>query len=536
VEGGVEMWELPFVVGVLGDFGGYANRVPLGEREFVPIDRDNFIEVMKRCDVRLRLPAPIDKSVRDLIDFGPYHPFIELRFESLEDFEPSRVTRQIAFLGIGASSLDSVLAPRNPDELSLDFPRLEGAWRGLHYLVTRSETSRQIQIKFLDLGKDELRYEQGNVALTQSEVYRKIAVEPYRHGVPEPFGVLIGDHEFDDNPDDVWLLTRIAALGSAACCPFVAAASPWLLGLRSWRELNEPRELTERPESPARAAWTWNRFRDSDESRYVVLTAPRTLARLPYGADTPIGGGLAFDGSPADANTSPPPDPHARLCWMNTAYVLGAHLAGAFARRGLCLGLRANVDAEVWDFQPWAGEGRIDGLPRFVAPTLAADPQSIGPTEIAVTSRRERELSRCGVLALCHNGQTAAFLSTPSCQRPKRYGNPEATANAFLAADLSCTLVMSRFAHYVKAIYETESKTRDQDEMQRYLDRWICNYVSACGPPSGAAAGRFPLADAKIELCDDPSRPEGKLAVIWLRPWLDHGGLTSSPQTVIRLN
>lgn len=95
---------------------------------------------------------------------------------------------------------------------------------------------------------------------------------------------------------------------------------------------------------------------------------------------------------------------------------------------------------------------------------------------------------------------------------------------------------MKAIAHYIKAIYEAESKIRNQDEMQRYLDRWINNYVAACGPPSGALAGRFPLADAKIELRDDPSRPEGKLAVMWLRPWLDHGNLTASPRTVIRLN
>jgi type VI secretion system protein ImpB len=93
-EGAQLVRELPFVVGVLGDFSGDPTQPlrPMGERNFIQIDRDSFDEVMRRLAPGLKLR--VDNK---LGDGGTVIP-VDLRFDSIEDFEPGRVLNQIPAL------------------------------------------------------------------------------------------------------------------------------------------------------------------------------------------------------------------------------------------------------------------------------------------------------------------------------------------------------------------------------------------------------------------------------------------------------
>ncbi len=230
----------------------------------------------------------------------------------------------------------------------------------------------------------------------------------------EPFGVLIADYQFSHYPvENVTLLTHMAQLGAAACCPFLTAASPELLGLQHWSDLNTPRDLTSFVDSSSHAAW--NRFRDSENARYVVLTGPRTLARLPLTGYRRENAEFQFNELAFDSEESFP-ELNTRLCWMNTAFVLGTQMTNAFSQFGLCLNLSANVAPEDRDSQHQNGDGRIDGIASSVARADIADQQAFGPSEFSMNGRRERELRHCGLLTLSHDRHMAAFLSVPSCQ------------------------------------------------------------------------------------------------------------------------
>jgi type VI secretion system protein ImpB len=89
-EGAVVQKELPFVVGVVGDFSGNPTEKlkPLKDRKFIQIDRDNFNDVMKRMTPGLTM------RVENTITGEGEMP-VQLKFESIDDFEPSNVAKQI---------------------------------------------------------------------------------------------------------------------------------------------------------------------------------------------------------------------------------------------------------------------------------------------------------------------------------------------------------------------------------------------------------------------------------------------------------
>lgn len=93
-EGADVVRELPFVVGVMGDFSGDPRKPlrPLAERKFVQIDRDNFDEVMERLSPGLELVVP-----NTLADDGS-EMMVALKFDSMEDFEPAKIIEQVPAL------------------------------------------------------------------------------------------------------------------------------------------------------------------------------------------------------------------------------------------------------------------------------------------------------------------------------------------------------------------------------------------------------------------------------------------------------
>ena len=100
-----------------------------------------------------------------------------------------------------------------------DFQKLESAWRGLHYLVSNSETDDQLKIRVLNVSKKELhktlkRYK--GAAWDQSPIFKKLYEEEYGTLGGEPFGCLVGDYYFDHGPQDVELLGEMAKIAAAA--------------------------------------------------------------------------------------------------------------------------------------------------------------------------------------------------------------------------------------------------------------------------------------------------------------------------------
>lgn len=407
------------------------------------------------------------------------------------------------------------------------FQKLEGSWRGLNHLVLNSETSASLKIRMISMSKKELYKDLSKaVEFDQSQTFKKVYESEFGTPGGEPYGAIIGDYEFTNHPEDIETLTYMSNVAAAGFCPFISASAPALFGFDDWTELSKPRDLEKIFESLEYTKW--RSFRDSDDSRFVTLTMPRVLARLPYGSATAPIEEFGFEEFALDpvkgvAKTTD----HAEYCWMNAAYVMGAKLTNAFAQYGFCTAIRG---AE--------GGGKVEGLPSHVFMSDDGDPDLKCPTEIGITDRREAELGKMGFLPLCHykNTDYAVFFGAQTAQKPKKYDSPEATANAAISARLPYLMATSRFAHYLKVLARDKiGSFMEAEDVEVWLNRWILNYVNASEGSGQEVRARYPLADARVQVREIPGRPGSYNAVAWLRPWLQLEELSTSLRLVAKI-
>lgn len=408
-----------------------------------------------------------------------------------------------------------------------DFQKLEGSWRGIHHLVMNSETSATLKIRMLNLSKKDLHKDLSKaVEFDQSQIFKKIYESEFGTPGGEPYGAMIGDYEFSNHPSDVETLSLMSNVAAAGFCPFISAGGSGLFGFDDWTELSKPRDLEKVFESLEYTKW--RSFRDSEDARFVTLTMPRVLARLPYGAATKPVEEFGFEEFAVDPATGMAVNTdHDEYCWMNAAYALGTRMTQAFAKYGFCTAIRG---AE--------GGGKVEGLPSHIFTSDDGDPDLKCPTEIGITDRREAELSKLGFLPLSHykNTDYAVFFGAQSCQKPKQYDNPDATANAAISARLPYMMATSRFAHYLKVMARDKiGSFMEADDVETWLNRWILSYVNASEGGGQEIRAKFPLADAKVQVREIPGRPGSYNAIAWLRPWLQMEELTTSLRLVAKI-
>lgn len=401
------------------------------------------------------------------------------------------------------------------------FQKLEGSWRGLHHLVSNSETSSQLKIRMLNISKKELSRDlEKAVEFDQSQIFKKIYESEFGTAGGEPYSALIGDYEFSSHPDDINLLTNMSNIAAAGFCPFISASAPEMFGFESFTELSKPRDLEKIFESAEYIKW--RSFRDSEDSRFVVLTMPRVLARLPYGKDTkPI---EAFNFEEVKVEGGPK---HDEYCWMNAAYAMGAVLTRSYAEYGWCTSIRG---AE--------GGGKVEGLHSHVFMSDDGDMDQKCPTEIGITDRREAELSKLGFLPLCHykNTDYAVFFGAQTTQKPKKFDDPDATANTEISARLPYIMATSRIAHFLKVMARDKvGSFMEAADAEEWLNKWISNFVNASPGASADMKARYPLAEASIEVKEIPGQPGAYSAIAWLRPWLQMEELTASLRLVAKI-
>ena len=403
-----------------------------------------------------------------------------------------------------------------------DFQKLESAWRGLHYLVNNTETDEQLKIRVMnvskaDLGKTLKRYK--GTAWDQSPFFKKLYEEEYGQFGGEPYGALVGDYHFDHTPPDVELLSEISKLAASAHAPFITGASPSVMQMESWQELANPRDLTKIFTTPEYAAW--RSLRESDDARYLAMCMPRFLARLPYGAKTSPVDEFDFEEDTAGAT-------HTKYSWANAAYAMAVNVNRSFKAYGWCSRIRGIESG-----------GAVENLPTHSFPSDDGGVDMKCPTEIAISDRREAELSKNGFLAMIHrkNSDFAAFISGQSLQKPQEYDDPDATANAALAARLPYLFACNRFAHYLKCIVRDKvGSFRSRDAMQNWLNEWILNYVD--GDPMNSSEetkSKRPLAAAQVEVEEVEGAPGYYQSKFYLKPHYQLEGLTVSLRLVSKL-
>jgi len=403
-----------------------------------------------------------------------------------------------------------------------EFQKVESAWRGLHYLVNNTETDEMLKIRVMNISKNDLgktlkKFK--GTAWDQSPIFKKMYEEEFGQFGGEPFGSIVADYYFDNSAPDVELLSSMAKVAAAAHAPFIAAAAPSVMLMESWNELANPRDLTKIFQTPEHAAW--RSFRESEDSRYVGLTMPRFLARQPYGAKSnPV---EEFD---FEEDTSAPGSKN--YTWANSSYAMAVNINRSFKEYGWCSRIRGIESG-----------GAVEGLPVHAFPTDDGGVDMQCPTEIAISDRREAELAANGFMPLVHKKNTdfAAFIGAQSLHKPAEYDDPDASANAALAARLPYLFATCRFAHYLKCIVRDKiGSFKERDDMERWLTKWIMQYVD--GDPvnsSETTKAKKPLAAAEVQLEEVEGNPGYYTSKFFLRPHYQLEGLTVSLRLVSKL-
>lgn len=403
-----------------------------------------------------------------------------------------------------------------------DFQQLEGAWRGLHYLVNNTETDETLKIRVLniskkDLGKTFSKFK--GTAWDQSPLFKQLYEQEFGQLGGHPYGLLVGDFQFDQSPPDVEIMRGMAQVAAAAHAPFLASPKPSLFQMESWQELANPRDLTKIFQTPEYAAW--RSFRQSEDSKYIGLAMPRFLARLPYGANTLPAEGMTYEEESVGGK-------HEHYVWANAAYAMAANITRSFKQYGWCTSIRGVESG-----------GAVANLPSH---TFATDDGGVDmkcPTEIAISDRREAELAKNGLMPLVHrkNSDFAAFISANSIHQPAEYEDATASANAALGSRLPYMFATCRFAHYLKCIVRDKvGGFTSAASMQQFLQSWILNYVD--GDPEGSSdvvKATHPLAGAEVVVTENKANPGYYSAQFFLRPHYQLEGLNISLRLVSEL-
>jgi len=592
--------ELPYVLGIIVDLSGMSEveKPLLKDRKFIDMTSDNFNDIMKSISPQLKATiknkvgdakAPLDLNLTfsSMDDFGPIN--LVLQVPEMKNLHDSRVRLNDLLSKLDGNevlnkSLDGVISGETKDtdaghlikeanlirdpsqtentkaiineflELTkaekkpsgsaiavvtqriaeLDqtlsnqlnellhnpaFQKIEATWRGLDFLLRNTSQSSRLKIRVLNISRQELQYDlEKAMEFDQSQLFKKVYEEEYGTFGGSPFSILMSEIEFGRAPEDIELLTKISQVAAAAHAPFVAAASPTLFDLDSFNDLGHPRDLSRIFDNTELGKW--NSFRESEDSRYVALTLPHVLMRAPYGNNGTMIYGMDFQEDIDGIDNS-------KFCWGSPAWALAQRVLNSAALYSWPAAIRGVESG-----------GLVEDLPYYSFKTTDGDVALKCPTEVAITDRREKELSELGFMALCHckNHDYAAFFSSQTAQKNKLYNLDQANANARLSTRLTYMLAASRFAHYIKVLMRDKiGSFMSRRDIENYLNNWLASYVLLSDEAGQIAKSRFPLREGKVTVVEVPGQPGSYRAVVFLRPHFQLEELTASIRLVATL-
>jgi type VI secretion system protein ImpC len=222
------------------------------------------------------------------------------------------------------------------------FQQIEAAWRALYFLVRRLETEANLKIFVIDVSKSELIADvNAKENLAASGLYKLLVEQTVNTAGGKRCALLIGNYIFDQTADDAQLIGRLARIAKAAAAPFVAGASPHLVGCESFAATPDPDDWM-RP-FDAEGSHAWSAARKLAEATSVGLALPRFILRLPYGRKADRVERFDFE----ELATENPATEH--YLWGNPAFICAVILGQAYSESG-------------WEFRPEV-EQTIDSLP-----------------------------------------------------------------------------------------------------------------------------------------------------------------------------
>jgi len=331
--------------------------------------------------------------------------------------------------------LDQTLSQQVSEILhNSQFQELESAWRGLKFLVDRTDFRENIKIELLSVRKSDLR----------DAVYHQVFTPEYNELTETPLSVIIADFEFRPTPEDIELLEDMAQIAASIQVPFIASVGPAFFGSEKAEDLAKLPMLRSYFQRPEYAKW--NALRDKPDSQYVALTLPKFLLRLLYGPDSVRVKEFGFTERAASADD---------YLWGHGVFAVATTIVRSFVQDGWpvrIVGMRSGGMVEnlpVWGYRTAGREVRI-------------------PLDVSFTQSKEKEFADNGFVVLSSriNDDKACVLSAPTIHNPKKYTTPEETKEARMHASLPYQMYATRMAHYLRRIVEEVSTGLTIEQVQ----------------------------------------------------------------------
>lgn len=403
-----------------------------------------------------------------------------------------------------------------------DFQKLESTWRGLKFLVDRTDFRENIKVEIMNVSKQDLLDDfEDAPEVPKSGLYKQVYTAEYGQFGGKPIGAMIANYDFGPGPQDMKLLQYSASVAAMAHAPFVAAAGKEFFGIDSWDQLPNLKDLHAIFEMPQYTKW--QSFRETEDARNVALTMPRFLLRLPYGPDTQPTKSFNYHEDVSGSNED--------FCWGNTAFAFASRLTDSFAKFRWC----ANIIGP-------QGGGAVEDLPLYQFEAMGAIQTKI-PTEVLLSERREFELSEEGFIGLTmrKGSDNAAFFSANSCQKPKNFGiskeGKEAELNYKLSTQLPYMMIVNRLAHYIKVIQRENIGTwKERQDLETELNKWVSQYVTEMDNPDPDVRSRRPLRMCQIDVTDVEGDPGWYNVSMKMRPHFKYMGANFTLSLVGKLD
>ncbi|MXP57042.1 type VI secretion system contractile sheath large subunit [Pantoea sp. Taur] len=470
--GGTTVLENPAAEGVYASLFDKINLHPVTSLSDLNVWQDN--QAMSDATADERVTAAMQVFLNRL----------KLSGEKVEKLDKNLLDHHIAELDYQISrQLDAVM---HDDE----FQKVESVWRGLKSLVDKTDFRQNVKLEVLDVSKEDLRQDfEDAPEIIQSGLYLQTYVAEYDTPGGEPIGAVISAYEFDASAQDMALLRNISKVAASAHMPFIGSAGPAFFLKETMEEVAAIKDIGNYFD---RAEYIkWKSFRDTDDSRYIGLTMPRVLGRLPYGPDTvPV---RSFN----YVEEVKGPD-HDKYLWTNSSFAFAANMVKSFINNGWCVQIRG----------PQAG-GAVQDLPIHLY-DLGTGNQVKIPSEVMIPETREFEFANLGFIPLSYykNRDYACFFSANSAQKPALYDTADATANSRINARLPYIFLLSRIAHYLKLIQrENIGTTKDRRLLELELNTWVRGLVTEMTDPGDELQASHPLRDAKVIVEDIEDNP-----------------------------
>ncbi len=367
-----------------------------------------------------------------------------------------------------------------------DFQRLEAPWRSLRFLIDRTDFTENIKIQYINATKEDLLQDFEDAAsVAETGLFRQVYTEEFGQFGGEPVGAMIGNYEFTPSNEDIKLLEYLGSLGAMNHAPFVGAAGPSFFGLDDYEQLPQLKQIEAIFDGPQYIKWRG--LRESDDARNIGLAMPRFMLRSIYGENVNV---RCFNYHESISSKND-------YLWGNAAFAYSTRLTESFAKYRWC----PNI------IGPQSGGATMD-LAIHVEENNGRV-EVAGPVEIAISDRKEYELSELGFIpfTMRKESDSAVFFSSNSIQKPKTFTNDEegqqAELNYRLGTQLPYLFIVNRLAHYIKVLQrENLGSWKSRSDIEMELNKWIRQYVADQENPSASTRSQRPLRKANLKVSE----------------------------------